>query len=391
MAGFDDLIRGALEKQGNPTVERRSAIYQSSRQALERMLAQNTTLDASIVTAQRDRLEQAIAKIEKDYSIPAVPPLPSPVAAPVTPPSAAPAIPKPIAAPMPALKPISAPMPEVAPTQRPPIPPVAPEVKAASAHTRAAQAPVVVKPQIALPVAPVTLPDHLEPEIGVEPSVVRLEEYQGDILKEKKSYAKLLLWTIILVGLGVAAWWAINFGPALLKQQFDGSVPNPSQSIESGSFVPEGGEGWVSAFSPIDDSQNIDSSGRGIVELFQDGNQNFARLASNAGSTNNNIRIKIPRGIMQTLKGKAATFELVIKNSDDQAHQFAIFCEFGAMGSCGRKRFKVGKKAEPFIFDVLANDADLPENQDAYLSITTDLSGNGKAIDLYSVRVRSGQ
>ncbi|MEE9314283.1 MAG: hypothetical protein V3V02_06515 [Rhizobiaceae bacterium] len=393
MAGFDDLIRGALEKQGNPTAERRSAIYHSSRQALERMLSQNTGLDAKTASAQRDRLEQAISGIEKDYAAPLAPPIPAPTPAPAPVPVTAPSLP-PIPAPIPAPKatPVlptalpQAPMPEV--VAQKPVTPVAPEVKAA--------APVKIPPVAStVPAAPVVLPDHLEPQIGVDAGSTRLEDYaepyRGDALKEKKSYAKLFLWTIILVGLGVAAWWAINFGPALLKQQFDGSVPNPATRIESGSFVPEGGEGWVSAFSPLDDSQNIDSAGRGTVEIFQDGNRNFARIASNAGSTRNNLRIKIPRGVMQTLKGKAATFEMVIKNATDQPHQFAIFCEFGDMGSCGRKRFKVGKKAESFIFDVLVNDADLPENQEAFLSINTDLSSNGKPVDLYSVRIRTGQ
>ncbi len=313
-------------------------------------------------------------------------------------------IPTPAPAPAPKISPAAPVAPEIKATVRvpaaakiPPIPTIPPAVHSAVPPTgRPVSATPTPPPAPKIsPAAPVVLPDHLEPQIAVEPGGARLEEYsepyQGDVLTERKSHAKLLLWTIILVGIAIAGWWAITFGPALLKQQFDGSVPNPLNRTESGSFVPDGGEGWISAFSPLDDSQNIDSSGRGTADLFQDGNINFVRLASNVGSTGNTLRIKIPLGIMEAIRGRAATFEMQIRSAGETVHQFAVFCEFSDMGTCGRKRFKVGKKIEPIIFDALINDVDLPEGVDAYLTINTDLSTQGKAIDLYSIRIRAGQ
>ncbi|MGI9364612.1 MAG: hypothetical protein ACR2O8_05480, partial [Rhizobiaceae bacterium] len=120
--------------------------------------------------------------------------------------------------------------------------------------------------------------------------------YSEPVGRERKPFAKLLLWTIILVGMGVAAWWAISFGPALLQQQLGGSVPNPGQTIESGSFVPEGEANWVKAFDPVEDTTNIDTGERGTANLFQDGDSSFVRLTSNAGSSDNNIRVIIPKG-----------------------------------------------------------------------------------------------
>lgn len=216
------------------------------------------------------------------------------------------------------------------------------------------------------------------------------EVYKGDVLRERKSYAKVLLWAVILVGIGMSIWWAVNFGPDLIKQKLGGSVPNPSETIESGSFLPPAGDGWITAFDPSENSGNIDASGRGTADLFQDNNRTFVRLASNEGSSRNTVRIKIPRGVVLPLKGKAATFELVLKNATDTPHQFALFCEFASMGNCGRKRFKAEKQVEAFIFDVLVNDIELPENEDAYISFNTDLTGTGKALDLYAIRVRSG-
>ena len=214
------------------------------------------------------------------------------------------------------------------------------------------------------------------------------EAYAASVSKERKPYAKLLLWTIILVGIGVAVWWAINFGPALIKQQLGGSVPNPGQTIESGQFVPGQEDGWVTAFTPSNDSVNIESGGRGTAEVFQTQTESFVRLASNAGGNENNLRILIPRGVMLPLKGEAVTIEVLIKSSGKTGHQFAVYCDFGDMGSCGRKRFKAGDRVEAQLFDVLLNNADLAPNEEAYLNFNTDLGGEGRGIDIYAIRLR---
>ena len=54
-------------------------------------------------------------------------------------------------------------------------------------------------------------------------------------------------------------------------------------------------------------------------------------------------------------KGEAVTIEVLIKSSGKTGHQFAVYCDFGDMGSCGRKRFKAGDRVEAQLFDVLLN------------------------------------
>ena len=215
--------------------------------------------------------------------------------------------------------------------------------------------------------------------------------YQENSGRERRPYAMVLLWTIILVGIGVAIWWAINFGPALLQQQLGGSVPNPGQTIESGQFVPDAEAGWITAFNPREDSTNIELNGRGSAELTQDEDTGFIRLTSSTGGNDSNMKILIPRGVMLPLKGEAATFEVLIKSASEEPHEFAVFCEFSDMGSCGRKRFTANSKLEAQIFDVIINNVGLSEGKDAYLSISTDIAGEGRAIDLYAIRVRVEQ
>lgn len=392
MAGFEDLIRSTLIKSGNPTPERRQAIYQSSRQALERMLSQNASLDEKAIGTQRQRLEAAIEKIEAGYSAQRAAAAPTIATAP---PAAANPAPRTPSAPPAAVSP------PVAPTVEPqvsrPVPPPMPQ-------TRVETPPVVDPPRPVAPSVasfqqqeppPVQHPaepavQHQSVDQDFDPSGV---ENPGDdsaerLLRERKPYAKMLLWTIILVGIGVAIWWAITFGPAMIKQQLGGSVPNPGTTIESGSFVPTEEEGWSTLFNPAEDASNIVSGDRGTADLFQEGNNNFVRLSSNSGSSHV-LKIKIPNGSLLPLQGKAATFEVLLRNPGEKQHQFAIFCEFASMGTCGRKRFNAGKKVEAFIFDVLMNDVPLGDNEDAFLTINPDLGGNGNALDLFAIRVRS--
>ena len=365
MAGFEDLIRGTLQKHEDSTPQSRTTIYDSSRQALERMLSQNQNLDLTAQSLQRQRLEKAIADIEASYTVGAPMSIGATTSAnPVTPVAPVPSKPSPVASSQP---PPPIPVFNQEPTAPPP------------------QSPPSLQPQESRK-APLPQP-AVSPVGGADAYSEAVAASEGN---EPKPYAKLLLWTIIVVGFGVAIWWAINFGPALLKQQLGGSVPNPSQTIESGQFISGDGrgEGWVTAFDPANDSINIETGGRGSAEVFQNDSEAFVRLASNAGGNDNNLKILIPRGVMLPLKRSAATIEVIMKSSVKASQEFAIYCEFGSMGSCGRKRFTASDRPDAQIFDVLLNNVGLSADEDAYLSFNTDLGGEGRAIDIYGIRVR---
>ena len=411
MAGFEDLIRGALIKQGTTTPESRQQVYNSARQALARMTADSGTLDPGVIQAQRDKLEKAIAEIEQSYrsggQSPAATP-DSPVTSTPAPPAAPqPAAPAPAASSPPASQPISA-----GPTVAPPVPPTAPaermtDLRAAKLQPAAKRvepgfeapsaASAAAVPEVPLPAAVEDDIDIVRPEANAGSGSDELradpppQRYSGPLLRERRPYAKLLLWTIILVGIGVSIWWAITFGPALLLSQFDGSVPNPRPSLTSDSFVPdsESGDGWLTVFVPDVSLDNVVSYGESRAELVRDEGRAVLRIVSPNGDPTNNILIKVPRGILDDLQGLEATFEVTASSTTNVAHEFGVFCEFSQMGNCSRKRFKAGHRPEAFPFDVLLNDVRLPDDEDGYLAINTDVQGNGTPLDLHLVRVRT--
>ncbi|MEM1039826.1 MAG: hypothetical protein AAGI12_10200 [Pseudomonadota bacterium] len=377
MAGFEDLLRSALAKHDNPSAETRQVIYRSSREALERMIQQKEGMPAQTIALQRQKLEAAIVQVEMSRTASAEP------------------VPQFKTA---AVETVQEPQPQQAPQQSPqPVPQPAPEQKAAPATGGALNFGVAPPPSPPAPPppapsqapAPQSVPNPAAtpgPNLAAGPHPYGERDYDGDLLREKKPYAKMLFWAIIITGLGVTLWWMVTFGPDLLRSRLDGSVPNPPPTIESGSFNPDANAGWVSVFSADSNPESIETGNEGRAELLRADGRTYARLASNQG-VDNRIRFVMPPGVMEQLRGRAATFEITMQAVDGE-QQFSIYCEFGALGTCGRKRFQIDGRLQPFIFDVLINDTRLPSGERARLAINTDLGGTGKAVDISTIRVR---
>ena len=60
-------------------------------------------------------------------------------------------------------------------------------------------------------------------------------------------------------------------------------------------------------------------------------------------------------------------------------------CDFGELGDCGRKRYAVGYERGEYLFDV-----ELPANRPGAagsIAVNSDFSNEGKAVDIYEIRV----
>ncbi|MEM1372302.1 MAG: hypothetical protein AAGG72_08785, partial [Pseudomonadota bacterium] len=291
MAGFEDLLRSALAKQENPSAGIRQRIYQSSRDALERMIQQRSDMTAETIALQRQQLEAAIVEVELSMTgAPAAPSAAAPSLEPSQPSSPAPAQPRATqTAPStvsPAVQepPVQPAAPPPSPTVAVSAPPVrqptfapAPEVK--SAATAPQLTPIV-------PPIPASTPTAEELAPYDPPGET---DFDGNPIDERKPYAKMLFWAIILCGLGVSVWWLVSFGPDLLRSRLDGSVPNPRPTIESRGPGATDDQAWLSVFAAGVNPENIVTGTEGRAELIRSGESTFARISSNRG-TDNRIR-----------------------------------------------------------------------------------------------------
>ena len=389
MAGFEDLIRKALGRHDNPSPQERAAVYRSSQGALERMLAGNEQVTQEAADAQRKRLGLAIQTVEREFRAAAASSSPPPADPPPSPPQpAAPSV-------------IPAPVARSSPAPRAGTPPQPAGQDAVPPVTPAAQRPLRLQDRDAPPPAS-TAPTELRAErTGPSPhphARAHARPDDEDDLdfddkgeRERKPFARMLLWVIILVGLALGIWWAVVTLPGLLQQSLTGAVPNPSPTIRSGPFDPEAGEGWVRLFDPQENPQDLDTDGQAEAILLRADGTMMARITPGGGDANATVRLRLPPGPMNALRGRAATFELIAAAEAGESQQFGVQCRFASLGRCGRKRFSASKEPDTNIFDVLINDASLPQGEAAYLEITPDLQGQGRPLDIYALRVRESR
>ena len=71
-----------------------------------------------------------------------------------------------------------------------------------------------------------------------------------------------------------------------------------------------------------------------------------------------------------------------------------MICDFGGLGECGRKRFRVGLQPEAVIFTIRIP-AELSKGRRGFLAINTDvtsaaaLTGKGAQVDIVYARLRA--
>ncbi len=62
-------------------------------------------------------------------------------------------------------------------------------------------------------------------------------------------------------------------------------------------------------------------------------------------------------------------------------------CDFGGMGDCGRRRFNAESQATDALIEVDFTRAMAPSSGGT-ISINSDVEGNGRAVELFGIRIR---
>lgn len=338
MESIERAIRNAFAKADAHNAATRQRIYEAAWGAHERALATNAALSTDQKEQRRDKLKTAISRIEQEFA----------------PERERDARKEPQAGASPELDPVlEQPIPEAAPTLD------TGDIRSARGNGRSRRE---------------------SADLGYEGGK------RGRKDRKKKRHSPLYSYGIpalILIVAGMIAYSLYNSYADFTR----GSSSNPL--LTEGNIGPlkegeePGGRKWINIFTPSE-ATRLSVQGRATAEIQREGNSSFARLQSHGdGDT---ITFDIGEGVLNQLAGKKATFNIVARSDDGKLTQMSVSCNLAGLGDCGRRRYDVGDSLSDFLFDI-----EFPQGKNAggagTITINSDLSGSGKLVDIYAIRV----
>jgi hypothetical protein len=371
----EKAIRNALEKGNAEDRAFREKVYRSAFAALERATASHPELTVENAIRRRHSLQAKITSIESEY-LPAAPALP------------------------------------VHPGE---VPTVSLDEPEAAAGTPAVEAPTVVSesgPEDEQGSAPSVALDS-EPEPGVDAPAVDLgaggpspepvlagspaaatvaPDRDERRTRRRRPLAAMFVTVTLLCAAAIGGWWAYDLGllklpaapppapPQIVEEDFDPAEETPLQPGEPGGTQEL--RNWITVFSP-DDASAVNAPSGATAEVSEDESGQFIRIRS--GTTGAAVVFDVGQGILEQIVGKKAVFDISARAEDGTQTQISISCDFGELGDCGRQRYAVGYERGEYLFDV-----QLPGNRPGAggsIAVNSDFSNEGKAVDIYEIRV----
>ena len=430
MANFEALIRGALAAKGAGTPEERALVYQSSRNALARLIEGNRAITVESAVVQQKTLEEAILSIEAEFTTP--PPLPEESKVAPTPQPVEEYTPSPVA------EEVSAPLSEVqneetslAEAVQPEteldeivespkletdpfleiqqVLGVTPDVKSTrepeetSAAQEIAQPPEAeVVPTASVEVAPeledVNRNDLLEDEYQSGPEIYADEPttLPSGFAKRRRAQRNWFWFVMFLIIVGLVAW----IGYRAFLGVMDGSLLGLNDNaVQTGPREDEESS-YFTIVEPGDLTALVVSD-RGRVEIVNEQGLEMIRILSvrnqaDRAEAAKPILLRLKPGVIKEIRGKRVTAEIFARSGKSGPAQFAIECQFGSQIGCGRKRFRVGVQPEASIF-AFTMEGNRDINSNAFIAISTDITdnasitGEGDVLDIVYVRLRTSK
>lgn len=359
---IEKAIRNAFEKGDPENREFREKVYRAAFAALDRALKNNPAMTVEVAINRRKGLQATITEIESEFM------------------------------------------------------PAAPEISVGSADTAsapevslngngAAKAPSVSigKPAKGItPVVPDIMPDMVLPAgtpIEITEKRSRAERRAADRAsaraERRRPFAAIFFATTLLAMGGIGLWWAVQTGLFKSAAEIDTSVHNPPKQLESEDFSPDGtnvgparpGEvdqarNWITVFAPTD-SRDVSAPSGTTAEIAKDDTGTYLRIRS--GTTGSAVSFDVGQGVLEQIAGKHAVFDIIARAEDGKETQMAVDCNFGELGDCGRKRYIVSYQRGEYLFEM-----DVPDKKPGAagtIAINSDFAKEGKAVDIYQIRV----
>ena len=356
MVAVKQAIRGALEKGDAQDPAFREKVYRQAFAALERSIQATPGTSAEDVRRRRDYLKTSISEIESEFQ----------PARPAVPPSRR----------EPSLG-------EPAP-HRPPPRDAAPSIRPAAA--RAGNGDFAPSIDSADRLSPIDRPPGSVPPRR-DPAKVKRRS-------RRRPFAMLFVLATLVAAVGIGAWWTMESGILKSAAERDTSVPNPPLLQEEdfdpdaeagangrGSAVQARGE-WITIFSPSDPTSV--SATAGVSAEVVEGEERAVLRLSGSG-TDSAVRFDIGPGILERLAGRRVIFALVAQAQEGSETQISVSCNFGPLGGCGRSRYVVGPSEMEYLFET-----ELPAGSPGsggFISVVPDIEGQGRVLDIFSLRV----
>lgn len=402
MADFEGLIRQALARQNADDPAVREKIYQSSRNALARMIAAGKAQSPEAINRQREALENSIHRIEAGYVAQSPPEDREPVIAappeahrepdwtpPPAPPRAAPAIDE-----------VRGGQPQAGAGYDTPR---AETPRAASSGPAAGQG--AGWPDVRSVPVPEGVRDPY-PDYRDHDDVQELSLDADDVpahARPQRSSRRgftIAAFILVLLVVGALAYFLFQIVSGDSGQQNPAADPATGVQQPASQGQTTSPADYITVLSPVDTGSLV-TAGRGRAEIINQANTDFVRLVSlrsdsALGETANPILLQIEPGVLRQIAGKRVTVEIQAKSGDSGPANFAVGCEINGEDVCGRRRFRIGLQPEATIFPMSVG-SNLPSDAKAYLTISTDVtntalqSGEGSAVDILYARLRLPQ
>lgn len=425
---IEKAIRSAFEKGDAEDRAFREKVYRSAFAALDRALQANPNVTVETAISRRKGLQAKITEIESEF-IPAVPAMESAPETPEVEPSTPEVDPDPTASGASAIDPagtmVEPPVPDIepaAPFVESGTPPAGP---ASSAPPEAGAARPSGTPPRAEPVfgSPSSAPEPIsidrdmdggtpdlseivavERDSGAErvalpgdgPIEVSADPDAAVVRERRRPFAAMFLIVTLLAAGAIGLWWSVQTGLLKSPAERDTTVPNPPAVTESEDFSPDEEpvqppmkpgdtdalQNWISVFSPSDPSL-VRAPADTSADVLEGDDGQFLRIRS--GTSGSAILFDVGQGILEQIAGKHAIFDIVAATEEGQETQISVDCNFGELGDCGRKRYAVGHDRGEFLFEM-----ELPDETpgaSGTIAINSDITNQGKAVDIYEIRV----
>lgn len=434
MDGLETAIRNALERSGTPDRTQRQRVYQSARSALEKSLARQEGGDGAAADAQRDRIEAVIVAIENEYAErdmadgleddgladdgrldfavgapePAYPPTDRSPHEDIAAPSV---VPERMTEPGQRLKdePAFSDAADPVSTQDE-TPAIEPAPRTDGAGTDGAEA-TPIAAERAVPPRRRGLMARLRSTFARRSKAqrssdgARLAGRDGSLAKPASAKAakrkkrggggivNLLFQLVILFALigGALIWISANGGIERAGENlaesgmglFGGSSSSgltEDRRVGAGQFSGD----WTTGFD-AGDADAIEPGASVSIETVDYEGDDAVRIASVGAGEAGEVRIPLSDDAIARLDGQRGVIAITVRAAGDETTQMTLRCSFVGGDDCARRRFDVNYETTDFLFDV---DFSGGIAADGALILNSDIAGEGRAIDLFQVRVQ---